>query len=253
MVTERSLESGSAVDQALELPLEAGSAVIAMDSEHRVVFWNRGAESLFGRPAAEAVGRRCHELLEGRDIFDNRICHAGCTPLTMLRRGEGVRCFEMRLVSNGEKKALMVTTFRAPENRDTHPYLVHVVTRLLELGRLVSAPDLNGVPDGQCLTKRESDILGLFATGLQNKEIAARLGISVATVRNHVNHILAKLDVHSKLEAACFALSNGWIAADSSARMSTRDRSPVDPRSCRKPESVSRRRCPGTRNGRSAL
>jgi len=39
------------------------------------------------------------------------------------------------------------------------------------------------------------------AAGLQNKEIAHKLGISLATVRNHIHNILEKLDVHSKLEA----------------------------------------------------
>ena len=52
------------------------------------------------------------------------------------------------------------------------------------------------------LTRREREILTLVDQGLSNKEIASRLQIEVATVKNHVHHILAKLHVHRRGEAA---------------------------------------------------
>lgn len=61
------------------------------------------------------------------------------------------------------------------------------------------------------LTTREREILRQVASGLQNKEIAQALGISLATVRNHVHNILDKLGVHSKLEAVCLAFRSGWV------------------------------------------
>ena len=61
------------------------------------------------------------------------------------------------------------------------------------------------------LTKREKQILESVARGLQNKEIAQELSISLATVRNHVHHILEKLEVHSKLEAVSLAFRRGWV------------------------------------------
>ena len=45
----------------------------------------------------------------------------------------------------------------------------------------------------------------LLATGLDNAKIADVMGISVTTVRNHIDHVLTKLGVHSKLEAVVFA------------------------------------------------
>ena len=51
---------------------------------------------------------------------------------------------------------------------------------------------------------------GAIAAGLANKDIANSLHISVATTRNHVQHILKKLNVHSKLEAVALAFRNGW-------------------------------------------
>jgi DNA-binding NarL/FixJ family response regulator len=52
------------------------------------------------------------------------------------------------------------------------------------------------------LTSREREVVELIAHGLSNKEIARRLSIEVATVKNHVHHILEKLDVHRRGEAA---------------------------------------------------
>lgn len=52
------------------------------------------------------------------------------------------------------------------------------------------------------LTAREVEIVDLIDEGLSNKEIAARLFIEVATVKNHVHNILEKLQVHRRSEAA---------------------------------------------------
>jgi len=58
------------------------------------------------------------------------------------------------------------------------------------------------------LTLREREVLRLLAEGLGTSEIARRLFVSSATARNHVQHILNKLNVHSRLEAVALALSN---------------------------------------------
>lgn len=50
-----------------------------------------------------------------------------------------------------------------------------------------------------------------MAVGLQNEEIAERLGIPLATVRNHVHNVLQELQVHSKLEAVALAFFRGWV------------------------------------------
>ena len=61
------------------------------------------------------------------------------------------------------------------------------------------------------LTRREVEVLQLVAAGLQNKEIAEKLALSLATVRNHVHNMLEKLDVHSKLEMVSLAFRKGWV------------------------------------------
>jgi two-component system nitrate/nitrite response regulator NarL len=61
------------------------------------------------------------------------------------------------------------------------------------------------------LTEREHEVLQLLAEGATSGQIADRLGISRNTVRTHVQSVLGKLGVHSRLEAAAFAVRNGLV------------------------------------------
>ena len=63
------------------------------------------------------------------------------------------------------------------------------------------------------LSQREQEILGLLANGWSNRRIAEECFLSLDTVRTHVQNILVKLGVHSKLEAVAFALEHGWAPA----------------------------------------
>ncbi len=56
------------------------------------------------------------------------------------------------------------------------------------------------------LTSREQEILEQIANGMSNKRIAQELGISEGTVKVHVKHLLRKLNLHSRTEAAVWAL-----------------------------------------------
>lgn len=61
------------------------------------------------------------------------------------------------------------------------------------------------------LTARERDVLRLVAEGLDNKSIARELSVGTGTARSHVQHVLEKLGVHSKLEAAALAVERGLL------------------------------------------
>lgn len=63
----------------------------------------------------------------------------------------------------------------------------------------------------EALTRRESEILGMLADGLANKEIAAHLHISSHTVKSHVTSLFAKLDVDTRAEAVAVGVRRGLI------------------------------------------
>lgn len=76
----------------------------------------------------------------------------------------------------------------------------------------VRRPHLEGEVDAFApLSPREMEILQYVTRGLSNKEIAARLGISHQTVKNHMTAILHKLDVEDRTQAAVYALRHGWV------------------------------------------
>jgi DNA-binding NarL/FixJ family response regulator len=72
---------------------------------------------------------------------------------------------------------------------------------------LVDAPVLKQDSCKQRLTSRQREILALLADGVRARQIAVRLTLSEATVRNHIRAILLELGVHSQLEAVARARS----------------------------------------------
>jgi two-component system nitrate/nitrite response regulator NarL len=63
--------------------------------------------------------------------------------------------------------------------------------------------------DIEQLTRRERDILKLISQGMTNKAIARKLSITESTVKVHVKHLLKKMKLKSRVEAAVWALQSG--------------------------------------------
>jgi DNA-binding NarL/FixJ family response regulator len=66
-----------------------------------------------------------------------------------------------------------------------------------------------GEPASERLTSREQEVLALIARGFSNKRIARELGIAEKTVKTHVGHVLAKLGVTDRTQAAVHAVRMG--------------------------------------------
>ncbi|KQR98747.1 LuxR family transcriptional regulator [Williamsia sp. Leaf354] len=64
--------------------------------------------------------------------------------------------------------------------------------------------------DLSVLTDREREVLDCIGDGLSNADIAVRLFVSPTTVKTHVSHVLAKLDVRSRVQAAIIARESRW-------------------------------------------
>jgi DNA-binding NarL/FixJ family response regulator len=96
--------------------------------------------------------------------------------------------------------------------KNCHPR--ELVARTRALARRVEAGGA-ATPGGRNLTRRELQILRLLADGIDERGIAAKLSISSKTVAIHIEHVLTKLDVHSRAQAVAAAYRERLVAAPS--------------------------------------
>lgn len=182
-----------------------GEPAFAVNRKGKIVTWNRAAETVFGYSADKAAGQRCCTLLCGRDIYGNEYCSHACPLRTMAFRGHSVNSFRIFFKTSAQElnpfrvTTLMLSTAPGKE------LLVHICRPEIEVltnpitQRSTTQPSNN--QKRGALTQREREVLALIAEGKATREIASVMCISVYTVRNHIGHILFKLNVHSRLEA----------------------------------------------------
>lgn len=108
-------------------------------------------------------------------------------------------------------------------------------TRAIHLGEMIVPPRMLGallarliagrrkhdhaVRQLSKLTPREREVLALLAEGADNEAIAGSLVISPETARTHVNNLMGKLEVHSRLQAAAFVTEHGLLEELGESRM----------------------------------
>jgi PAS domain S-box-containing protein len=193
----------------------AGDGACVVGADGRIVLWNRAAEKMLGYAARETLGRPCCDVFVGHDDDGNRLCYQGCHVMKLMDIGETIQSFDMKTRSKaGHPVWLNVSILRLPDAGPSGPATVHLfrdVTAAKELLTLVherraaTAEREAGIDPKAVLSRRELEVLRLLAIGLNTRAAAERLHVSPATVRNHVQNLFAKLDVHSRLEAVAYA------------------------------------------------
>lgn len=221
-------------DDEKGLPFQTADPIFASDHSLRLVLWNKGAEALLGFTSHEVLGRPCHHLIGCRDSSGTLSCHGNCMEILKARQ-ELVPTFDHEVrKKGGEKIWLNVTTILAPSKVSGPWVLVHllrdltrqkemekllhqVVSRAEELALLPRAnpevpfPIARSDPSRPLVTAREREVLQLLAQGASTESIAERLCITQRTARNHVQNVLDKLHVHSRLEAVAYASRNSLL------------------------------------------
>ncbi len=185
----------------------------AVNAGGTILAWNRAAEQLFGYRETQALERRCWEILSGRDIFGNDYCGESCPLLRMAQHHRPVsRCELCFRDGSGRFTHVGVSTMTVPGESPSDIAIVHLLTPVVsDHGCEEPFPWQLLGGNSSRLTARETQILALLSDGLGTTDIAERLFICAATVRNHIKNILAKLKVHSRLEAVSLARRVGLL------------------------------------------
>jgi PAS domain S-box-containing protein len=198
----------------------ASDAVFAVDQQMRVVFWNDACERAFGVDANAALGRRCDQIVAGLDAAGAPLCVPDCRVIGCSRRGHATETYDLvRTGPDGRPQWLNVSIV-VLRGRRRHATLTVHMARDVSARRGIeerAAAVLEHLRDtapargAGSITRREAEVLRMLACGASNRAIAETLGISTTTVRNHVEHLLRKLGVHSKLEAVVYAARAGLV------------------------------------------
>jgi len=175
--------------ELLEVLGRTGDAMVAIDGSFGIIAWNEAATELLGYPADEVLGRSC-QVVDAAEVLGRS--------------------------ASGKTLWLSASTIVPPLELRGECRLVHLIREVAfppELERVIverlggSSPGTDAGDDRlDVLTPREREVLQLLTEGLDGAAIAERLFLSQATVRNHIQHILAKLGVHSRVEAVALAL-----------------------------------------------
>jgi len=213
-------------------------AAFASDESGCVAVWNQAAEGLLGHEAKRVVGKRCFDVVRGRDLFGNRFCGESCAVRKMQRHGEAIHPFEFQVMDHdGKMVNVRCSVIVAPDVRPHRFNLIHLIEPLGLAPEIDSNESVRPYAAMTChpsalgkrkevspdpirrLTMREIEVLRLMAGGTRTKEIARALGIQASTVNNHIQHILEKLGAHTKLQAVYAAQRRGLIQSARPARL----------------------------------
>jgi NarL family two-component system response regulator LiaR len=205
---------------------------VLLADDHAVV--REGLRTLIGtEPGMEVVG----EAADGVEtVLKARALQPDVILLDMVMpRKDGLEAINEIMRQDPGARILVLTSFSHDDKvfpaiksgalgyllKNASPQTLLDAIRDVYRGQPTMSPDIAGKlirelqhssnlpPTEEPLTAREMDVLRLIAQGLTNQDIAEALVIGVGTVRTHVSHILAKLHLANRTQAALYALREG--------------------------------------------
>jgi len=196
-----------------------GDAAFAVDGTGAIVAWNDGATRLFGVARERALAATCTEIVRGRDEY-GPVCREECWLFQSPGR-EPVRSFDLLVDTAGGGEWCTISVLGLAGDCPRSRFSIHVLSpagmaKRLELTvRDFLAAETHLDPEllrralarrrdyvgGATLSAREVEVLQHLARGRSTAQISEELGVSRATVNNHVQRVLSKLGAHTRLEA----------------------------------------------------
>jgi PAS domain S-box-containing protein len=205
--------------------------VFSVDLSQRIVSWSPSAERLLGLRSEDVIGKRCYDVIGGRDSFNHRYCRRGCPVSANASRGRPTGDFDVQsTLPNGERRWLNMSIV-FPKDREPGFQVLHLfrdVTRrrqVEEFAQRVSSALREFMTDdsGELsvaaspsvplprLSRRESQVLRLLAAGMSTEQIADTLSVQPITARNHISRVISRLGVANRLQAVVYASEHRLI------------------------------------------
>jgi two-component system NarL family response regulator len=223
---KRGMNAEAPRDQA---PSNAASVRILLADDHLV--YRIGIRSLVGsEPGFEVVGE-ASDGDEAIELYRKLKPNVLLLDLRMPRKG-GIEVVRSIRREFADARILIVTSYQTEEEIFQVLQAGALGYILKDLGRKMLVEAIQTVCAGKRwvssaiekqfadrglrtpLTAREMEVLKLLVRGLTNREIASVFNISESTVKNHVNNLLAKLEVADRTEAASYCLARGIVSAE---------------------------------------
>ena len=201
--------------------------VYVVDAGQRVRYWNRAAERITGVSSESVLGRRCFDGIAGTDFTGRCYCRQDCATILCARRGEAVPSYDV-LARPGERRIWVnVSILPACLSGFDEPVAVHIFRDVTKphMAEVLADETIDAVSRYaeavsdhrsreqhlEQLTPRELEVLRLLASGATVRGIAMELVITRATVRAHIEHLMARLGAHSRLQAVVIAAKRGLL------------------------------------------
>lgn len=202
--------------------LRSADVLYVTDEQQRIIMWSPSAEQVLGYRAEEVLGRPCYAVIAGLSVAGHPVCRPGCPAAVNARRGRVTSPYEVLAQRrDGERVWLNSGVTLVPVEPNRVPLLLHVCRRIPaphpqptppgRRPRQVQGADAPPVPNAEHLSRRELEVLRLLAAGQTTAEIAATLGISRLTARNHLASAQHKLGVRNRVEAVLAATEAGLV------------------------------------------
>jgi PAS domain S-box-containing protein len=211
--------------------LVAGTSdpAFVVDGGGVLVAWNEACHELFGIAAEQAIGQFCRSVVHGTDECGS-FCSQHCMVQQAVRKRHPLKNFDIEVRTVRGRQWCNISVLIVAADGSTEPCAIHIarpsdVRTRLEMAMRDFIISKTGVPADQAgamiasrsaaresgLSQRELQVLRLLAKGLTTLAVADDLHISRATVNNHVQSILHKLDSHTRRDAIRRAEHAGLI------------------------------------------
>lgn len=223
--------------QLFQAVSRSSEGAFIINEQQEIIFWNQAAQRLLGFSAAEIINKPCYEVINGLDERKRSICQKNCRIANIISHGGSLPNMDVfAMTKSGERRWINITTLDFPtidgesdhaivhlfrdvtQKKTNERFIEEIMTVTKELQNEIEPssiptipPETATAPGFDTLTSREREVLLLLAQGLATDEMANMLSISAATIRNHIQSVLEKLGVHSRLEAVAYAYQNGLI------------------------------------------